>query len=61
MSAILSQQDLDELYSRVIKDGGEETPGPHPPMQFDSPQSEENFRRLIFGDYEPNKSDEVLP
>ena len=55
MSAILSQQDLDVLYSRIIKDGGAKSKGVMPPMEFDSPESEANFKRLIFEEVKKKK------
>jgi len=58
MNPILSQKDLDKIYSRITKDGGVESKGPPQPLRFDSPESEANFRRLIFADQEEPKVEE---
>jgi len=49
--------DLEAMYQKICNDGGKVVPTPigQPPIMFDSPEAEENFKRLVFEDKDLNE------
>lgn len=51
--------DLDEMYRRLIKDGAQvhkKVPQPDHLLMFDSPESEEAFKKLVLGDQQASSN-----